>query len=436
MDQKLQHISQLSGTQKYILSQYISERNEPWCYHTQFSYHLKINDLSLPLFFKAVKGILDRHPVFKTVMLFNGDAEPMQAINTGLDLQVQFANIEHLDSAGQSKWIDAFLLDDRNSPFDVYNATQPLCRTYVIKRGKDTLQFMLVFMHAIWDGWSLAVLLKEIFEYYHNLKDNPLLTPPAGEYEFSEFIDQEEKISNDDKAKAFWKKHLERHRSSLLTGKGAGGKENVNYKPVERMVSFELSSKLQQMQPLLKASIKSIYLAMFIRMIEDATDQRSTTIGVVTNGRGIELNNPLGTLGLLWNLAPLCIEGVDDDISQVKNVNRLLSEISAFGSYPLLNIQEDNDGADLLQAAFNFINFEGANLLPHESDIEFLEVGGMDKFHFPLHLLVGKNPFNKHISLVLNYDSRIYSESEIERKLDRYVRRLEALATSLVVTLA
>jgi hypothetical protein len=59
--------------------------------------------------------------------------------------------------------------------------------------------------------------------------------------------------------------------------------------------------------------------------------------------------------------------------------------------------------------------------------VEFLEVGGLDKFHTPLHMLVGKNPFNKNISLVLNYDTRYYSESQIEDKLEDYLLRLELL---------
>jgi surfactin family lipopeptide synthetase C len=412
----------LTKTQSYIVQQYNLAANEPWCYHTQFSYHIQIKDLSWPFLFKAVKGVLDRHPVFKTVMLFEEEAK--QAINTELNLQTQFLDISHLASHDQTEWIDKFLLDDRNRPFEIYNKNQPLCRSYIIKRGSDSFQFILVIMHAIWDGWSLALLIKEIFAYYQDLKKNPSLVLSPASYEYEEFIASDESRYNDTKAKEFWKRHLLRHQPYSRIAKGSEINYN-DYWPVTRKLPIKLTTTLQFMQPKLRATVKSIFVSLFIRMITEETGLSNATIGMVSNGRGSELSNPLGTLGLLWSIAPLCAEVIVDDLQHIKNTNKLLSEISPFCSYPLLKIQEEKGDSNLLHATFNFINFDGTNLLPPDSNIEFLEVGGLDKFSLPLHLLVAKNPFNKEISLVLNYDTRYFSKSEIEEKLDVYVKRLE-----------
>jgi len=149
------------------------------------------------------------------------------------------------------------------------------------------------------------------------------------------------------------------------------------------------------------------------------------------NGRSMSLKNPLTTLGLLWNIVPICILAQADKQMLLKQVNELLARVNAYGSYPLTAILNDSDAADKLPAVFNFINFEGAKVLESDADISFTEVGGLDKFHFPLHLLVGKNPFNKDFRLVLNYDTRFYRKAGAEALLDNYLEELSSICGSM-----
>lgn len=418
----LQNVSALAKTQLYLLQNYLSENNEPWCYHTQFSYFLQIKDLSMPLFHKAVRAVLERHPVLKTVLLFERE-EIRQAINPKLAPNIIFQDISPLTPSAQTDWIAQYLLEDRNKPIDVHDRDKQLFRIYIIKRGNESLQFVLVFNHAIWDGWSLAVLLKEIFAHYQALKLKPTLNLQPAVYDYGDFLKYEAEVSNSWEAKEFWEGHLKNHQP-FTTERNKNNTDYSHYKPIERMLSTEVTAGLQAAQSQLMVTMKALFIAQFIHMIEEETKLTYNTIGVVTNGRSVQLKNPLTTLGLLWNMAPLCIEKVADEQSHIKNVNRSLAKVSPYGSYPLLNILAEQGKGQLFHAAFNYINFEGANLLPEDSDIEFRETGGLDKFHFPLHLLVAKNPFNKNISLVLNYDTRYYTETEIESKLDQYIAGL------------
>ena len=418
----------LAKTQRYILKNYLSEDNEPWCYHTQFSYHLQVKNLSMPLFHKAVRSVLERHPVLKTVFLFD-NAEIKQALNSKLSFNIAFHDISALLLTEQENWVHQFLLEDRNTPIDVYNPNKPLFRTYIIKRSNESLQFVLVFNHAIWDGWSLAVLLKEIFAHYQALKLKPTLKLQLAEYNYQDFIKYEQGIECSLPAKEFWNDHLKNHQDFKPKKK-----ENIshynNYKPVERMLTAELTSALLKAQVRLKVTMKTVFIAQFIRMVENETMLAYNTVGIVTNGRSVQLKNPLTTLGLLWNMAPLCVERFADDVSHTKNVNQALADVAIYGSYPLMNILEGQNKDELFHAAFNFINFSGANLLSADSDVDFLEVGGLDKFHYPLHLLVGVNPFNKDVSVLLNYDTRCYSEQEIDNKLDVYIEGLTRIVNT------
>jgi hypothetical protein len=73
-----------SKMQSYLVKHYNSEENEPWVYHTQFSYLLKIANLSLPLLFKAIYGVLSRHPILRTTFCFTENNQLCQTINSEL----------------------------------------------------------------------------------------------------------------------------------------------------------------------------------------------------------------------------------------------------------------------------------------------------------------------------------------------------------------
>ena len=416
--------------QRYILEQYNSEANEAWVYHLQFSYHLKINNLSLPLFFKAVNNVVNRHPVLKTVFIKDENKEWVQTVNSNLNFRIHYSDIHHLDKNTQQNRIQQQLLEDRNTPFHIKNPNEPLIRMYILKRGKDRIHVIVSINHAIWDGWSHAIVFREIFNHYQQLKNKPTLSLSYANYDYLNFLKHEHHIIKDMEARNFWKNHLKDHEP--YWPEQHKSIENYNdYEHIRILLPDELIKKINYVQRKNGVTLKSIFLAFYYRMIAAETTQSSLTIGVVSNGRSVTMPNPLTTLGLLWNLAPVCVKTVQNPMEHIKNVNRTLSEVGPYAGYPLSEIQAIKKTNTLFHATFNYINFGSANVLPSDSGIEFLDIGGLDKFHFPLHLLVSKHPFNETISLIMNYDSRCYSENEIRVKLKHYINELEIVYSAL-----
>jgi hypothetical protein len=419
----------LTQIQQYLLKHYGSPHNEPWCYHTQFSYRLHIRNLNLPLFFKAVQQVLNRHPVLRTVICMENGHPAAQRIAPSLSLKINYSDFSMLNQEEQAMAIEELLLTDRNNPFDFLRETLPLFRAGIVTLAPEDLHFILSCHHAIWDGWSLAVFMREVCSFYQELKTNPTASLATAEYDYPDFIAYESTIQCSTLAGAFWKDRMKdfRPHSRVLF---ESDEAYSSYQPAERIVSKVLIEKMLALQKEQRATLKAMFLWGFYRVLQ-LTDPDHTTIGVITNGRSMSLPNPLTTLGLLWNIAPLCIPAQTDKLIQLKQVNEVLSKVSAHGSYPLTAILNDSNAEDRLPAVFNFINFEGANLLRTDSDITFTTVGGLDKFHFPLHLLVGKNPFNKDFRLILNYDTRLYRKTEIESLLDVYLKELTLLCENV-----
>ena len=416
----------LATTQQYIVDQCLADTAPPWCYHTQFSYHLRAEALALPLFFKAIKQVLARHPVLRTRFARDAGGAWRQHTHAEPGPPPRFEDISAQPAQQQQAWLDRLLLDDRNHRFDLLDEKEPLFRSYLIKRSAHTVQLVLVIHHAIFDGWSLAVLLKEIFALYQQLKDNPTLSPPPAYYDYADFIALEARRGEAHEAAAFWRRHLAQH-AAFRPVPGGGMPARDAYEPAVSVLPADLLERLQAVCQQRKLPLKSLFVTMFVRMLQDESGQRHTTLGLVTNGRSIGLKHPLTTLGLLWNMVPLCVPALPDDGAQWRAVQSALADGATFGHYPLLHILRDQGVDQLFHAAFNYIDFGGARILPDQTDFTFLETGGLDQFHVPLYLLVGMHPIDRQVSLVLNYDARVYTEARIEARLRRYLERLDKL---------
>ena len=412
--------------QRYLIEQYLDQDNQPWNYQPQLSFNLEIRNLSLPIWFKSLKAIYDRHPLFRTTLLREGDEFTGQVINDNLSITTAFYDIKALSKEAQDNEIDRILTDDLNRPFDLCSGDEPLFRSYVMQRSQSTIQFVLVGFHGVWDGWSLAIFLKEVFAKYHELKANPIAPTENHWYEFGEFVHQNVKAADSPQASKFWKdllKHAEKTSFPIV----ANREFSNDYKPLKVLLPNELSKKIILLTPLMKRSVKAILSGVFMQEIARVNGTSNITLALVTNGRNATLTNPLGTLGMLWNLAPLNCELKSDIEKNIENLNRMLLAQAAYNTYPLPKILDDCKKSNFIAGALNYVDFEYANLLPPDSDIKFVEIGGLDKFHFPLHLFVGKNPFDKSISLVLNYDTRMYSEQQIESIMNGMTKTLEHL---------
>ncbi|HET9619985.1 MAG TPA: condensation domain-containing protein, partial [Kofleriaceae bacterium] len=133
--------------------------------------------LSGPLDEAALRASLDalvaRHEILRTRFVITGD-EPRQEIAPPAALPLAI-----VDVAGDPL---PHLLADAARPFDL--ARGPLIRATLYRLGRDEAVLLLAMHHIVCDGWSMAVLLRELGELYaaaHERRE-PRLPPLAIQY--------------------------------------------------------------------------------------------------------------------------------------------------------------------------------------------------------------------------------------------------------------
>ncbi len=136
-------------------------------YVEQFSCVL-VGTLDVDAFHAAWQSVVDRHDVLKTLFLRLDTARPVQVVRKSVVLPfvVDDWTADGEFASDESARFAALLADDRRAGFDP--AIAPLMRVRLVRTAADRHRFLWTYHHAILDGWSMPVLLREVFDHLAN----------------------------------------------------------------------------------------------------------------------------------------------------------------------------------------------------------------------------------------------------------------------------
>jgi amino acid adenylation domain-containing protein len=113
-------------------------------------------------FARAWDRVCRRHAVLRTTFHADGD-EPRQRVHHAIDLPFAAHDWRPLPPAEQASRLQAFLADDRARGFDL--ARPPLQRVNLFRLADDRHRLVWTYHHALLDGRSRLLVLKELFAF-------------------------------------------------------------------------------------------------------------------------------------------------------------------------------------------------------------------------------------------------------------------------------
>ncbi len=150
----------------------------------------------------AWRSVVQRHSALRSAFHWELKDQPFQVVHREPDFAV-----ENLDWSGDTAWRDrlsTYLEEDRQRPFDLKRP--PLMRVRLIKIGEDRHLIVWTRHHLVVDGWSLGVLLDEVFTVYRSIaNDEPVSLKPATP--FRSYVDWH-RGRDSAVARAHWKRVL------------------------------------------------------------------------------------------------------------------------------------------------------------------------------------------------------------------------------------
>src|SRR6185369_12956435 len=170
-------------------------------YLGQFSCVLQ-GDLDAGALGIAWQQTLNRHEVLRASFIWENLDEPLQLIQESVSVPLEQHDWRG-EADGRERW-EAFLIHERQRGFDL--STPPLMRLALVRLGDDSYGFVWTHHHLLVDGWSGALVLREVFDAYEALRrgERVRAEPPRPFRDYIAWLDRQE-LS---KAEVFWREKL------------------------------------------------------------------------------------------------------------------------------------------------------------------------------------------------------------------------------------
>ncbi|MFE1948849.1 condensation domain-containing protein, partial [Streptomyces sp. NPDC059524] len=123
----------------------------------------------------AVRGLLRRHPNLRAGFWQQNVERPVQFVPHEVPLPWRTRDLTGLGDEERERAVAAYVADDRTERFDP--GTPPLIRFGLLALGPDHHKLVLTTHHLLLDGWSMPLLVKELFTLYGSAGDDAGLPP-------------------------------------------------------------------------------------------------------------------------------------------------------------------------------------------------------------------------------------------------------------------
>ena len=159
--------------------------------------------LDVAAFQSAWRCVVARHPTLRTSLRWQDLSEPRQEVHAQVELPWEEQDWRELTVSERDKRVAEFLGSDRRRGFELTRA--PLFRLTLLRYGEAEFHIW-TFHHAVLDGRSYALALREVIAFYESFRQGKEISLPIPR-PYRHYIDwlQQQDFSTDE---AFWRETL------------------------------------------------------------------------------------------------------------------------------------------------------------------------------------------------------------------------------------
>jgi amino acid adenylation domain-containing protein len=231
------------------------------------AYHVPIRlvfrgNLNALAFQEALQALVARHDQLR-VQMHAVEGQPQQQLRADVQVKANWLNFQHLGaSKAHEAAVDASQ-EEADQEFDL--AIAPLFRVTVAEITDQELQLWLTFHHAIVDGWSLAVVGRDLAALYNSILQGVEPDLPALDLQYADvaafLCDQDERL---EQQRHYWMNHLKGMPHALKLPRTLGGSwDDTKAEVIDFDVDATLHRRMVALQDAHGVTPFMAYLAVF-----------------------------------------------------------------------------------------------------------------------------------------------------------------------------
>ncbi|HEY9810224.1 MAG TPA: amino acid adenylation domain-containing protein, partial [Halomicronema sp.] len=387
--------------------------------------------LNVSAFKNSWQKVVDRHPILRTAFVWENLKEPVQAVRKQAEICCKEMDWRFLSDTQQKQQLETFLQADREQGFDLKSA--PLIRIALAQLDEDAFQFILSHHHLVLDGWSLSIVLDEVFSFYQAVcKGEELhLKRPRPYRDYIAWLHQQ----NLSAAESFWRSTLKNFTTptSLIRGNFSG--ENKLEISGEKQVKFSArtTTTLQSLARQHQLTLNTLVQAAWALLLSRYTGEEDVVFGAVVSGRTPDLAGAESVVGLFVNTLPVRVKISPEDslLSWLKQIQDQQFEARQYEYSPLVEVQRWSEiprNLPLFESLFVFENYPFDDTLQEGVyNLKIQNVRSLETTNYPLTVIAVPG---EELTIKIIFDGNCFEENAIVRMLGHLQTLLEGMAVN------
>ncbi|HVR95699.1 MAG TPA: non-ribosomal peptide synthase/polyketide synthase [Thermoanaerobaculia bacterium] len=278
---------------------------ESGVYVEQVSLALR-GDLDEAVFRATWQRLLDRHPILRTGFAWQQLAEPVQVVHRKAPLALRYEDWRDRPVSEQEAALDTYLREDRQRGFDL--AAPPLLRLALFRLEATRYRFVWTFHHVLLDGWSMPILLRELFALYDADRQGSAVVPAGVPYrEYIAWLRRQDLGA----AEAFWRQWLAGFTAPTPLGvdRAAAPRDGgPAWGMAETYLSAEATEALRAFARHHRLTLNTLAQAAWALLLGRYSGQEDVVFGTVSSGRSVPVEGIEEMVGLFINTLPARVE--------------------------------------------------------------------------------------------------------------------------------
>jgi len=385
--------------------------------------------LDLSAFERAWKQVIARHSVLRTSFIWKRQGEPLQVVHRHVQLVMERLDWRGLDETQRQQQIESRLGEDRSRGFELQQA--PLMRVQLAQIEDQSYWVGWSLHHLLLDGWSLPLLLKEVFRHYEAYSQGRELRLAASRpYEdYIGWLEQQDMSQ----AETYWRQRLAGFteptplplRRSAVDQANDGG-----YGEQKLELSAELTEQLRRFSRRQQVTINTVVQAAWVLLLSRCSGESDVVYGATVSGRPAELAGVEEMVGVFINTLPVRVQ-VRPEQKLGEWLQQLQSEQAELRQYeysPLVEVQRWSDvprGRALFESIVLFENYPVSEAVSEQNNgLRISHLRAVEQNNLPITVSVLPR---SRLGVMISYYRDQFAAESIGRLLTHLQRLLESM---------
>lgn len=375
--------------------------------------------LTVPAFIRAWQEVVSRHEVLRTAFIWEGVDEPLQIVGRQVELCWQEIDWREYSEAEQQDLLRSWLEADRQRGFEF--STAPLMRFTFIQLDSECYQFIWSFHHLLLDGWSVPLVLKDVFAFYQG-KQVPQRQSRAYE-DYIAWLQRQDL----DRAETFWRQALQGFTPpTLLPGNQKPdvqkGQEDTRYAEQEICCSPDTTAALQSVARRHHLTLNTLIQGAWALLLSRYSGEADVVFGSVVSGRPVGLAGSDAMVGMFINTIPVRVQIPSGAflIPWLKQLQDWYSEAREYEHSPLPMVQKWSGlPADrpIFESILVFQNYPVVSLEGGDENPKQPRARTIDQTNYPLTVVVVPGTT---LLIRISYGCSRFSAAVVTRLLEHF----------------